>query len=273
MAQRTGAERFLASLRKAASAGVILALAAALCLSGCGGDSGPETASAPSDAPKGAEGEQGKTTPSSSKNSSSPSSPKTATAGSGEAKSSEPNSGGKRGAPIAIPKGPREKAPTPQELAQTTMASMTLESPAVAPPAVGSTASLPATYTCEGKNASPPLRWAGTPEGTEELVLFAMNLAAVNEALFFDWAVAGLDPELESLPEGSLPKGAVLGRNGFGKEGYSICPQGPGETYIFALHAIPEPTGAKRGFNPLALREEVLAQAANVGILAVSYTR
>ena len=76
-----------------------------------------------------------------------------------------------------------------------------------------------------------------------------------------------------SLAEGELPKGAILGRNGFGKQGYSICPRNPEETIIFALHAIPEPSGARPGFDPLALREAVLAQAGDVGLLAVTYAK
>ena len=73
---------------------------------------------------------------------------------------------------------------------------MRLESPAItaAPAHPGR---LAATYTCDGKDSWPELRWSGVPAGTAELVLFAMNVQPVEEKLFVDWAVAGLDPGLD----------------------------------------------------------------------------
>jgi phosphatidylethanolamine-binding protein (PEBP) family uncharacterized protein len=147
---------------------------------------------------------------------------------------------------------------------------MALLSPAI-PPA-GSIGAIPSTYTCDGKDSPPPLRWAGIPAGTTELALFAMNVQPVEEKLFFDWAVAGLDPGLESLESDRLPKGAVVGQNSFGKLGYSICPP-QGETYMFALYALPKSLGAKRGFDPRELRKEVLEISGNVGLLPATYVR
>ena len=102
---------------------------------------------------------------------------------------------------------------------------MSLESPS-SQASSGGPQALPAEYTCDGKGTSPALRWQGVPPGTAELVLFAMNIQPVEGKLFFDWAVAGLSPELEEIEAGKLPKGAVVGRNSFGKTGYEICPEG-----------------------------------------------
>ena len=163
---------------------------------------------------------------------------------SGSTQSQSPPGQGKQGAPVAIPKGPREPEPTPQQRAQATVASMKLESPVtLAQPTAESTETLPAT--------------------------FIMNLAPVNEELFFNWAVAGIDPSLEELSEGTLPKGAILGQNGHGKRAYSICPKGKAETYIFALYALPTSLNAKPGFDPLTLHKEVLDLSGNVGLMAV----
>ncbi len=179
---------------------------------------------------------------------------------------------GKHGARIVPPKGPQEPAPTPAQRAQATVANISLSSP-VLEPGPESTLLLPATYTCDGKDSWPTLRWEGIPQGTAQLDLFVMNLAPVNEKLFFDWAVAGLDPELREIEAGRLPKDAIVGRNGFGKNGYSICPPGSHEIYIFALYALPRALPAKRGFDPLALRKEVLATSGSVGLLAGTYAR
>lgn len=149
---------------------------------------------------------------------------------------------------------------------------MTLESPSSQSSSAGPQ-TLPSTYTCDGKGTSPALSWHGVPAGTAELVLFAMNVQPVDGKLFFDWAVAGLSPELEEIEAGKLPKGAVVGRNGFGKTGYEICPEGGGETYIFTVFALPKKLSPAPGFDPSALRREVLGASGNVGLLALSYTR
>jgi phosphatidylethanolamine-binding protein (PEBP) family uncharacterized protein len=149
---------------------------------------------------------------------------------------------------------------------------MTLGSPNVAAGA-GSVMQLPAKYTCDGADTWPTLRWKGTPAGTAELALFAMNVQPVGGHLFFDWAITGIEPGLEEIEAGKLPKGAVVGRNSFGKNDYSICPEGQGEIYIFALYAMPEKVPAGPGFDPRDQRKSVLDVSGNAGLLAVSYGR
>ena len=72
---------------------------------------------------------------------------------------------------------------------------------------------------------------------------------------------------------GELPKGAVVGRNSFGKVGYEICPEGTNETYIFTLFALPKKLSPAQGFEPLGLRTEVANTSGDAGVLALSYTR
>jgi phosphatidylethanolamine-binding protein (PEBP) family uncharacterized protein len=183
-----------------------------------------------------------------------------------------PSSGAKRGGPsVPQPTGAPESGITPEQRRQATVASMTLESPS-SQPAGGGPQALPAEYTCDGKNTSPALRWQGVPQGTAELALLAMNVAPVGERLFFDWAVAGLSPDLEEIKAGKLPKGAVVGRNSFGKVGYEICPES-GETFLFALFALPKKLSPDQGFDPLALRKAATEASGNAGILALSYAR
>jgi phosphatidylethanolamine-binding protein (PEBP) family uncharacterized protein len=152
------------------------------------------------------------------------------------------------------------------------VADISLQSPSSRPSSAGPQA-LFAQYTCDGESTSPALRWQGVPQGTAELALFAMNVQPVGGKLFVDWAVAGLDPSLEEIEAGKLPKGAVVGRNSFGKSGYEICPESGGETYMFALFALPQGLAPAKGFDPLVLRKAVLETSGDVGLLALSYTR
>jgi phosphatidylethanolamine-binding protein (PEBP) family uncharacterized protein len=181
--------------------------------------------------------------------------------------------GGKQGPRIVPPKGAPEAAPTAAQEAKATEANIALASPSLRP-AVGSGLALPPAYTCDGRDSWPALSWKGVPQGTKELALFAIDVEPVEGELFFDWAVAGLDPSLEAIEAGKLPKGAIVGKNSFGHNGYSICPQGSeAETYVFALYALPKALSPKRGFDPAALRREALALHGHAGILAASYGR
>lgn len=277
MAQRTGAERFLASPAKSASAGVTLALAlAALLLSGCGGGSSdPQAASTTSTTAAAGPAAQKAATHAhaSAKGEAQGGSSAKASGGGGDpAAGHEGTAGQKHGPRIAQPKGAREKAPTQAEKASATVADMSLQSP-VLTSVEGQPASLAATYTCDGKDSWPALAWSGVPAGTAELILYAMNLAPVEGHLFIDWAVAGIDPGLTSIEAGQLPKGAIAGTNSFGKRGYSICPAAGAETYVFALFALPRPLSPKPGFEPHALREEILGVSGNVGLLPFAYAR
>jgi phosphatidylethanolamine-binding protein (PEBP) family uncharacterized protein len=132
---------------------------------------------------------------------------------------------------------------------------------------------LPREYTCDGADISPPLRWHGIPPDAAELVLFAINLYPANGKLFFDWSVAGINPKLGGLQAGRLPSGAVVGRNGLGHNAYSICPPGSArEQYVFVLFAPPKKLSAQPGFEPLALRSQILDIAPSAGLLSASYT-
>jgi phosphatidylethanolamine-binding protein (PEBP) family uncharacterized protein len=268
----------------AASARISLALAvAALALAGCGGGSSGDSNS----------------TGSSSSASGTPSTPSpqgdASAAGSGgatggadeRARSAKDATGGgspagsegqrtspdaKQGSSVPQPTGAPEPGITPEQRREATVASMTLESPSGRPSSSGPPA-LPAEYTCDGKNTSPALSWQGVPEGTAELVLFVMNTQPVGGELFFDWAVAGLSPDLEEIEAGKLPKGAVVGRNSFGKTGYAICPEGGSESYVFLLFALPKKLSPSQGFEPLALRKAVSEVSSNAGLMALSYAR
>lgn len=257
-------------LAKAARTGAllpVLALVAVLALSGCGGgdSSGSATTSTATNS-----AEAGGSANGAGAGQGAGAASKQGKSSKGQSGRSAGESGGKQGSNPAQPAGEREPGITPEQRAKATTADVALESPSFAGGAI-----LPAKYTCDGANESPPLRWSGVPDEAGELILFALNMSPVNEALFFDWAVAGLDPGLEEIEAGKLPAGAVVGKNSFGKLSYSLCPPQPGgsESYIFMLYAIPEALSPQKGFDPPPLREEILAQSGNVGLLSASYKR
>ncbi len=141
-------------------------------------------------------------------------------------------------------------------------------------PAIPSGGVITRENTCDGSNQSPALRWRNVPPGTAEIVVFAISATPVDGKLFFDWALAGLDPKLGGIPAGQLPQGAIPGRNGYGHNGYSICPEpGKQETYVFAVYALPERLATNPGFDPASLRAQAKQTAQHTGLLVGSYQR
>jgi phosphatidylethanolamine-binding protein (PEBP) family uncharacterized protein len=272
VAQRTSAKRFLVPLAKVTSARVSLALVAAgLLLGGCGGSSsGSGEASTASTATANQKDDAAPTK--TSQKQAATQGPAPAAPQASPAPHADPATQGKKhGLHIAQPKGPPEQAPTPAQIANATVADISLTSPSV-PAGPGGPAPLPSTYTCDVGGKWPSLAWSGVPAGSAELILYAMNIAPVAGKLFVDWAVAGIDPALSGIEAGKLPKGSVVGTNSLGKQGYEICPEG-GETYIFALYALPTALSPKPGFDARDLRQQILDVSGNVGLFPVTYTR
>ncbi len=142
----------------------------------------------------------------------------------------------------------------------------------VSTPAVDGSGALSRTYTCDGKNISPPLEWQGVPSSAKELAVFVMNVAPVNGKIFFDWAVAGISPSSTGMAAGAVPQGAVIGKNSDGKQGYALCPAGSGgETYVIAVYALERETNPKQGFDAAKLREEAPKISKSAGLLSAAY--
>ncbi len=134
---------------------------------------------------------------------------------------------------------------------------------------------IPKNNTCDGANVSLPMKWTAVPHGTAELALFLVDLKPSNGGLFVDWAVTGLSPTSRGIAAGTLPAGAVVGRNGFGSNGYSICPpKGADESYVARLVALPHRLAAQPGFDAQTYYVEANRLAKAVGVSgAGSYSR
>ena len=116
---------------------------------------------------------------------------------------------------------------------------MMLASPAFAPGA-----SIPAQYTCDGSDISPPLSWSGVPGGTMSLTLIVEDPDAPS-GVFRHWAVFDLPPGIGGLAAGYGRNRPAAGfreaRNDFGEPDYrGPCPpHGHGtHHYHFRLLAI-----------------------------------
>jgi len=123
---------------------------------------------------------------------------------------------------------------TPQSLFVTTSAS------AVQPIIVKSTAfrhmeKIPAKYTPDGENISPPLQLDKIPKETRSLVLMMEDPKAPVDT-WVHWLVWDISPTLK-INEGAIP--GVEGLNAFRRHHYhGPCPPGDTRSYFFKVYAL-----------------------------------
>lgn len=119
---------------------------------------------------------------------------------------------------------------------------MTLTSPAFAHNTL-----MPAEYTCEGRNVSPPLVWTAPPAGAKSIVLIVDDPDAPDPAapkrVWVHWVLYNLPPLADQLPAGvsddKLPPGALIGTNDRQNVGYNgPCPPIGTHRYFHKLYAI-----------------------------------
>ena len=138
---------------------------------------------------------------------------------------------------------------------------------------------IPASFTCDGANTSPPLTWSSPPAATKSFALILDDPDAPMGS-FVHWVIYNLPATDRSLPaavpkQGQLSDGARQGRNDFGETGYGgPCPPGHSEHhYRFVLYAadavLSLPAGATKQQVEDALKGHIVAR----GVLVGRYSR
>ncbi len=126
----------------------------------------------------------------------------------------------------------------PSQVATVGMEEMRLTSPAFA-----EGDAIPAQYTCNGADVSPPLRWNALPVGTRALALICDDPDAPL-GTWVHWVLFNLPPSLGGLPEGvpaqKTPEvGGMHGMNSWRRIGYGgPCPPSGTHRYYFRLYAL-----------------------------------
>lgn len=125
---------------------------------------------------------------------------------------------------------------------------------------------IPAKYTCDGLDISPPLAWSDAPSGTQSFALIMDDPDAPGGT----WVLFNLPAQTHQLAEKAAPQGAQ-GRNSWGRLGYGgPCPPSGTHRYFFRLHALDTrlrlPAGASKEQVLRAMQGHVLAQAEWMGV-------
>ena len=114
--------------------------------------------------------------------------------------------------------------------------------------------SIPAKYSCTGRNISPALTWGNAPAGTQSFALIVDDPDAPM-GTWVHWVVFNIPSTTTGLEE-SADTGAVsVGKNSSGKMSYDgPCPPSGTHRYFFKLYAV----DSMLSLSPGATKEQLL---------------
>ncbi len=114
----------------------------------------------------------------------------------------------------------------------------------VSSPALKDGGRIPARYTCQGQDISPPLSWSDPPAGTQSFAIIVDDPDAP-AGTFTHWVIYNIPAGSRSMPEAvptqpQLADGTRHGRNDSGDTGYyGPCPPpGKPHRYQFTVYAL-----------------------------------
>jgi Raf kinase inhibitor-like YbhB/YbcL family protein len=136
---------------------------------------------------------------------------------------------------------------------------------------------IPAKYTCDGEDISPPLDWQDPPEDAKSFALIVDDPDAPG-GTWVHWVLYNLPAESRNLP-GAVPPDAAMadggenGKNSWKRLGYGgPCPPGGTHRYIFKLYALDTVLelndGPGKDQLAQAMEGHILAQTDLMGIYA-----
>ena len=140
-------------------------------------------------------------------------------------------------------------------------------------PAFRDGATIPARFTCSGKDVSPPLRFWDVPVAARELELLVEDPDA---GRFVHWSLLRVPPTIHYIAENEPPADTVQTENGFGDKrwGGPCPPEGKGaHRYVFALYATDAPLGLDSSASPDDVRSAIAKHAVATGRLTGRFSR
>jgi len=126
---------------------------------------------------------------------------------------------------------------------------------------------IPARFTCDGPDVSPPLALVDVPEGTVSLVVI-MDDPDAGGGTWDHWVVYDV-PVGDELDANARSVGTA-GRNSWGRTGYGgPCPPSGTHRYVFTAYALDTRLGLRAGADKAqvlaALKDHVLGEARLMG--------
>jgi Raf kinase inhibitor-like YbhB/YbcL family protein len=114
--------------------------------------------------------------------------------------------------------------------------------------------SIPAKYTCTGRNISPALAWNEPPSGTQSFALIVDDPDAPM-GTWVHWVLFNIPANTRSLQENMDVSGMSVGKNSSGRTRYDgPCPPSGTHRYFFKLYAL----DSTLSLSPSATKEQLL---------------
>lgn len=137
---------------------------------------------------------------------------------------------------------------------------------------------IPAKFTGEGEDVSPPLAWSDAPEKTQAYAVICHDpdapLVSPGTYGFVHWVIYNIPGSATSLPEGVGDH--TQGKNDFGKQGYGgpMPPNGHGvHHYYFWVLALDRGLNLEPGLTLWQLLEKVEPHVVGMNRLVGTYER
>lgn len=135
-------------------------------------------------------------------------------------------------------------------------------------PAFAHNESIPATYTCDGEDISPPLQLSNVPSEAKSLVL-VMDDPDAPGGTWDHWVIFNIPPGTTAIPAGEEPPG-VHGTGTTNNTNYhGPCPPDTEHRYFFKFMALDItltlPPGARKTAVEQAMQGHIMARAELVG--------
>lgn len=135
---------------------------------------------------------------------------------------------------------------------------------------------IPARFTCQGADVSPPLAWSGVPAQAQSLVLIVDDPDAPDprapKMTWVHWLLYNLPAQSSGLAEavGELPAGTAEGLNDWRRTGYGgPCPPVGRHRYFHKLYALdtrlPDLNRPTKARLEAAMKGHILAEAQLIG--------
>lgn len=136
-------------------------------------------------------------------------------------------------------------------------------------PAFENNGNIPAKYTCDGQDTSPPMEIEGVPPSAKSIVLIIDDPDAPG-GVWVHGIAFNIDPQITSIEESSGPKSGVPGKNSWGKNNYGgPCPPSGTHRYFFKLYALDKKleldSSATKEDVEKAMEGHILARAELIG--------
>ena len=137
---------------------------------------------------------------------------------------------------------------------------------------------IPAKYTGEGEDVSPPLKWTSSPDGTQSFAVICHDpdapLVSPGTYGFVHWVLYNLPASVTSLEEGA--DAGTAGGNNFDKTGYGgpMPPEGHGvHHYFFWVLALDRQLDLKPGLTLWEFLEKAEPHVLGMNRLVGTYRR